>query len=189
MAKQAANNTRPNADSLNHASFLLSGVTWQDSLLQAYRNYMVVSQSIFIAVSIVLFSSQFSASTAQNKLVFVIPFFMISFLGLATLKFLTNAIAERAKSVDWWQKRLLRHEVSYSINRHYSTFCVVKEHKFSPPNVEAHSLTDEEIEKLLRIETPKARRVFGWFVPGFYLLWVVLIGITALTFPWKELFF
>lgn len=187
MNQEAKKTSPANSITLNQASFLMSGITWQETLLQAYRNYMVITQSIFLAVSFVLFNANISANTVSEKLMYFIPFLIICALGLSTLRFLTKAVVERSKAVDWWQRRLLKHESTYSSNRHFSTFRVAKEHQFTPPLVEAHSLNEEEIEGLLRIETPRARKVFGVFVPGFYILWAVLAIISAINFPWKEL--
>ena len=175
------------SEAMAHASFLMSGIAWQESLLQSYRNYMVVTQSIFIAVAILLFNSQFNSDKLQEKTIFFITFIAISILGVTTLTFLSKAIKQRSESVDWWQKRLLKHEMSYINSRHLSTFNIAKEHQFKPPLVEAHILDEAEIEALQRIETPKARKVFGVFVPGFYLLWGLLIAISMIGFPWKNL--
>ena len=172
----------------DQASFLIAGITWQDSLLQAYRNYMVVTQSIFIAVGIVLFNSQASADTINDKIPFAFPFTVIAVIGLLTLNFLSGAIIERAKSVDWWQKRLLKYERSNLMNKHFITFRAAKEHSFKPPEVDAINLTEENIETLLRPDKPKARKVFGFFVPGFYFLWFILILSSIIDFPWNEIF-
>ena len=187
MNPSASKITAPNANTLSQASFLLAGVTWQDSLLQAYRNYMVVTQSIFLAVSVVLFGSQTSVSSLTDKLTYAVPFLAIAILGLSTLRFLSGAIKERSKSVDWWQRRLLKHENTYSSKRHFTTFRTAKEHGFKPPEVEADKLSQEDIDTLLRPDTPKARKVFGVFVPGFYFLWVILLVSAGVDFPWSNI--
>lgn len=179
--------TKTNKPENKQLSFLMAGITWQDSLLQAYRNYMVVTQSIFIAVGIVLFNSQASAETINYKIPFAIPFGVIV-VGLLTLNFLSGAIIERAKSVDWWQKRLLKYEHLNLTNRHFITFRTAKEHSFKPPELEAETLTQEDIDTLLRPDKPKARKVFGLFVPGFYFLWFIMIMSAIIDFPWSDIF-
>jgi hypothetical protein len=43
-----------------------------------------------------------------------ITFIIILVLGGVTLKYLNSAIKEREKSVDWWQRRLLKFEINQS---------------------------------------------------------------------------
>ena len=155
-------------------SFLISGIAWQDGLLQAYRNYMVVTQSIFLASNVGLFIAQTSFTDIHRKIIFIVPFFATVLLGVATLTQLSGAIRERARSVDWWQRRLLKEEAKNSVRRDFTSFRVAKEHRFRSPELQAHMLSDEELSTLLRTEEPRARKAFEVFVPGFYLVWTLL---------------
>lgn len=185
--EKAENKKFPSTENFNEESFLLSGISWQDSLLQAYRNYMVVTQSVFIAAGIVLLNSQISETEIIRKTTFFIPFIVVSIIGLLTLNFLRGALNERAKSVDWWQKRLLKYEKSHSKIRHFTTFRTAKEHSFKSPEIEAEVLSQEDIDSLLRPDKPKARIVFGLFIPGFFILWIILIISSIIDFPWTEI--
>lgn len=187
MAPTSEKSTAFEAGPTSEASFLLEGVAWQDSLLQAYRNYMVVTQSIFLTAAIVLLNSSVTSLDTERKLTFAIPFVGVSLLGLLTLRYLSIALVERANAVDWWQRRLLQHEMQLKSGRHFTTFRTAKEHGFVPPDVEAHALTDEDVRTLMRPGIPKVRRVFGFFIPGFYTLWIIMLGICAITFPWARL--
>jgi hypothetical protein len=171
---------------VDESAFLLQGVAWQDSLLQAYRNYMVVTQSIFLAAAVVLFNAVISATAVSTKVIFAVPFLGVSSLGIVTLRYLGIALTERATAVDWWQRRLLQHEAALSTGRHFTVLRVAKEHGFMPPGLEAHALTEEDLRTLMRPNTPRVRRVFGLFIPGFYVLWFSLLLICALAFPWAE---
>jgi hypothetical protein len=180
MHMPAPKQSPTSADALEHSEFLGTCLAWQESLLQSYRNYLLVTQSIFLAVNVGLLSAQASANTTAEKLVFGLPFITIAIIGMATLAFLSGAVRERAKAVDWWQRRILRHEKSHSGFRSFTTYRVAKEHGFKAPAVEAQALEEDEIDRLLRLETPKARKVFGIFVPGFAVLWIVLVGCAVL---------
>ena len=83
--------------------------------------------------------------------------------------------------MDWWQRRLLKFENIRDGFGHFVAFRIAKEHGFNPPDVEGHQLDTSEIERLLRAETPKARKVFGLFVPGFGILWIVLLLSALIT--------
>jgi len=172
--------TSTTADAVAHADFIATCLAWQESLLQSYRNYLLITQSIFLAVDVGLLGAQVSARTADEKLVFGLPFFTIAILGLVTLGYLRSAVVERAKAVDWWQRRLLRHEKTLPQFRSFTTYRLAKEYGFQAPTIEAHAIEEAEIERLLRVETPKARKVFGVFVPGFAVLWFVLLGCAIL---------
>lgn len=162
-------------DTEGRVAVLLAGISWQDSLLQAYRNYLLFTQSIFLAVSIGLLTAQVSGHGMQTKIVFLAPNLAVGVLAIATLAILRRAIIDRAMAVDWWQRRLLRCEQASSSNRDFTTYRVRKEHGFSGPEVEARDISDDQISTLLRPEKPKARQAFGIFVPGFSVLWVVIV--------------
>ncbi len=153
---------------------LLSGIAWQDQLLQSYRNYMVVTQSIFVASDVGLLISQTSKALLADKLFLFVPFAAIVILGVATLTYLGSAILERAKSVDWWQRKLLIAESEMRGPRDFTTFRAAKELAFRLPEMKVDALNEEDLRTLLRSETPKARKVFGVFVPGFMAVWFIL---------------
>lgn len=155
-------------------SLLASGIAWQDALLQAYRNYMVVTQSIFLASDVGLFIAQTAAVGIQKKLIFSVPFFAVALLGVATLFQLSRAIRERAQSVDWWQRRLLKEEGKNTNRRDFTAFRIAKEHGFRSPELPVHMLSDDELSTLLRSGEPRARKAFDVFVPGFYFVWLLL---------------
>ncbi len=167
-------------------SVIIAGLAWQESLLQAYRNYLLVTQSIFLAVNVGLLSAQISAESLFEKLTFGMPFTIIFFLGISTLSILNRATIERAKAVDWWQRRLLKVENDSANDQHFLSFRIAKEHEFQPPEVEAYQLDAPQIESLLRAERPKVRRVFDLFVPGFATIWCVLFLCAALNL-WNDL--
>ncbi len=141
---------------------------------------MVVTQSIFLAAAIVLFNAVVSAPAVFTKVIFGVPFISVSVLGIVTLRYLDVALTERAIAVDWWQRRLLQHEAGLETGRHFIVFRVAKEHGFRPPTVEAHTLTEEDLTTLMRPNTPRVRRVFDVFIPGFYVLWFSLLAISAI---------
>jgi hypothetical protein len=158
------------------ATFLLTGLAWQESLLQSYRNYLLGTQSIFMAVNVGLLSAQANSTDLVSKTLFFLPFLVITFVAYRTLILLPQAVSERATSVDWWQKRLLRFEKAEDETRHFTTYRVAKEHEFNEPTIEARQLSEEQINSLLRPRQPRARKVFDVFVPGFQVLWATLLG-------------
>ena len=113
---------------------------------------------------------------------FLVPSVVITAIGFWTLVLLGRAVAERAKSVDWWQKRLLRFEKDDDSVLHFATFRLAKEHSFQEPEIQATQLTEDQIARLLRPGTPKARQVFGVFVPGFKLLWATISACSVANF-------
>ena len=159
-----------------HGNFILAAAAWQDTLLQAYRGYLLFTQAIFLAVSVGLLTAQVSSQNYIGKLVFFVPNFSVAVLAVVTLTILHKAIIDRSKSVDWWQRSLLRWEKGSDDSRYFTTFRIRKEHSFLGPEIVANQLSNDQIESLLRPEKPKARQVFGIFMPGFLILWIIVGG-------------
>lgn len=86
--------------------FLLTGVAWQDSLLQSYRSISLSIQAVLIAVgSILLGASAITSSGWAAVLLFVqlIAVFILAWLAFRTM---TGVILARGGDVTWWQERL-----------------------------------------------------------------------------------
>ena len=154
--------------------FFVAGAAWQESLLQAYRGYLLVTQSILLAISLGFLASQISIQDTASKLFLFVPNTVVIVIAFTTLLVLSSAVNDRTKSVDWWQKRLLKYEQEFGGGLHFTSFRVQKEHGFKVPEIEAEQLTSDQIESLLRPDKPKARKAFGIFVPGFAFVWMIM---------------
>lgn len=163
-------------------SLILAGIQWQESLLQAYRNYLLLTQSIFIAVFVILLFLQKESTNLLEKLLFCVPSIVIFVIGIFTLYCFYVAISERTKAVDWWQKRLLRRDNIEEGFKHFVTFRISKAHSFNEPTIEAHKLDESQIENLLRPGKPKARIVFKTLVLGFVVTWLTLLASSIFDF-------
>jgi len=152
----------------------MAGLSWQEMLLQAYRNYLLVTQSIFLALTAGLLAAQASVQTYQEKLGFYIPGLAITIIGLATLAYLWKAEGQRRRTVDWWQKALLRHELQDSAIRHFSAFKVAMSKDFRGVEVKTPSITEVQINNLLRPKHSKPRVAFTIFEGSFAILWIIL---------------
>lgn len=161
----------------DEANYIMAGAIWQDQLLQSYRNYLLITQSIFLAVAVALISV-YDDTLKNTKVIYLCAFLLTVFLGIWVLYELSSALKERKKAVDWWQQELISFEKNNPNFRYFTNFRLAIEHKFSSLNVRIEQL-DEEQKQTLRSPYGNAptRKVFNILVWLIVVAWcVVLVG-------------
>ncbi len=164
---------RDDESKYEQVNYIISATMWQDSLLQAYRNYLLIMQSIFLALAVGVFSVQ-TNSKGWEAYACSAMLFLIIIVGVWVLRISSTALVERSKAVDWWQKRLLAFENDISFEKHFIHFRVAKKYEFDSSTHSDFQLKQEDIDSVLRFEKPRARTLFTMFIFGAYLSWLFL---------------
>jgi hypothetical protein len=163
----------------------LDAVVWQDGLLQAYRSFHLVLQSIFSAVGVGLTTAVISF---DNPLKARLTFLVLSIVGavsLAMLFRLRRVIQARAEDVYYWQQELIRAEFASNSERYFSRFKVaqiLKDHSDLKLDglVSANNLTEEQIRQLVEHSHTNMRevldRTYTWAI---VLLWLAFFIASA----------
>lgn len=169
----------------SEASFLMSGLIWQENVLQSYRIYLIVSQSVLLTIGTFLFGFQIFAETGMGRSLFGSTFILSALIALLTSLLLGRAISERRASVDWWQRRLLEYEDFHTSTRHFTSYRKQKNSKYNKMDDEQLLMNKNEIESLFRPGTPKARIFLKAFVVGVFTIWVgfFILMLLLTTYP------
>lgn len=129
-------------------SYILSMITWQEGLLQTYRNYLLITQSLLLAINLAFITTQISKDSIGLTLMCCVLIITVSVGALSLLRTLNSALLERSKSVDWWQKELTKVDPF-----HFKEFRIAKGKKFpeadsSEPTILRNESCDAETKKI-----------------------------------------
>ncbi|MDZ7847384.1 MAG: hypothetical protein U5L96_11770 [Owenweeksia sp.] len=91
---------------------LWQGAQYQDNLLQAYRSYHLITQSILIAIGSGLSVAIISTGDFTEFLTTYVLLFLITGLGIYLLYKLRKLISARAEDVDYFHNQIIDFEQS-----------------------------------------------------------------------------
>lgn len=171
---------------------LWQGASYQDKLLQSYRNFNITIQSVFLltgtglTIAILAFGDSDKAWLSYSLLI------VITAIEIFFLYKIQRSIASRCEDVNYFQNQIIEHEKSIPRNEQVLTaFKVYQKFGRTNPNPDEHFLNfllDDSIRKQL-IEKDKGHtrqildRYLFW---AFQLLWIsfhviALLGIRSST--------
>ncbi len=112
-------------EDMNNHEYLIAAVTWQESLLQAYRSLHVTVQSILLALGVGLFVVPLTDSpnlTLSAILVAVLLLMLFLLHAKSSQKF-AGVVLARGKDINWWHAKLIQCEQGMpSKSRYFTSF-------------------------------------------------------------------
>ena len=95
---------------MNLLSSYWQGASYQDNLLQSYRNLHLTLQSILIAIGAGLSIAIFTFNTPMNSILSYCLLFVISMLGFYLLLTMRKLINARPEDVDYFHNQIIEFE-------------------------------------------------------------------------------
>lgn len=163
---------------MDKLSSLWQGASYQDNLLQTYRNFHLTTQSIFIAIGAGLSVVTLSCETLFKILVCYGLLTVITCLGFYLLRKMKGLIRARAEDVSYFHRQIIEFEKALPKEDRVLTAFKVNQ-KFNRENVDVNSyfrdfeLTEKTIDDLVERGLGHTRRLldknlFIWF----YGVWI-----------------
>ncbi len=169
-----------NIDYLNNL-YTESGI--QDNLLQSYRNFHLVMQSIFIAIGTGISIMLITTNELKSFILMLIIHISVAFLAVYSLVKIRKVIIARGKDVDYWHNKIIEAEKKLeSHNKYFTRFKIYQ--KFHRKNIDDEEFKRIEIkEEFLSSLTEKGkghtRKVLDnnlFYV--FIFIWLIFIFIS-----------
>lgn len=98
------------SDGLALTTYLLTGATWQDSLLQSYRTIHLTMQSIFIVIGVGLTTAMLTVGDLFRAIALFVVFIALLIFGLWSLKTMRGVIMARGHDVSFWHRKIIAAE-------------------------------------------------------------------------------
>lgn len=173
---------------MDKLSALWQGATHQDKLLQAYRNFHLTTQSIFIAIGAGLSSCIVILNNPKQIWAAYGLLLTISLLGLYMLWIFRKLIRARGEDVNYFHQQIIETEKSLPKEEQVLTAFKVYQkfgRKISNPTEHFSGfLLDESVRmKLVEKTSGRARKILDQHLTTcFYMVWICfhLISIISL---------
>lgn len=165
---------------MDKLTFLWRGARDQDNLLQAYRSFHFMLQSVFLAicsgltVGIVFFGHGFKVQAIYCLLM------IFTVIGIYSLQAMRKLIAARSADVNYYHKLILVAEKELpETDRILTAFKVYQKNKKNSSVYASHGdLTDAERMRLIEKDKGHTRQLLDNYLSyGFYLIWLSIQGI------------
>lgn len=165
--------------------FILNGAIMQDTLLQSYRSFHLILQSIFVAVgaglSIAILSFE-KPIQAYLALVILVAIFV---LGIYLLLRMRKIIVERGNDVNYWHRELIKAERSHiPTERFFTRFKIHQQARRKDVQhleqlfLSDKEISDSEIDQLIQKGLGHTRRVVDiWLFLGLWTIWLIILVV------------
>lgn len=169
----------------NSTEFILNGAILQDTLLQSYRSFHLILQSIFVAVGAGLSIAILSFERPVQAYLALIILAAIFTLSIYLLLRMRKIIVERGNDVNYWHRELIKAERSHtSIERFFTRFKIHQQaRRRDVQHLEQLFLSDQEIsdsdiDQLIQKGLGHTRRVIDlWLFLGLGIIWLIILGV------------
>ncbi len=165
--------------------FILNGAILQDTLLQSYRSFHLILQSIFVAVgaglSIAILSFE-KPIQAYLALIILLAIFLLSIYLLLRMR---TIIVERGNDVNYWHRELIKVERSRTADERL--FTRFKIHQQARRRDVQHleklflsdtKISDLDIDELIQKGLGHTRRVIDlWLFLGLGAVWLIILVV------------
>ena len=171
---------------IEYLDYLFEGAELNDSLLQAYRNFHLTLQSIFVAigaglsVAVLVFDEPIRSTLATLILV------VLGIISIFILILMHRIIRARGNDVSFWHRKLIRAEQDLPPDRRYFTQFKIYQrlHRAEANHLQELFLTerkipDEEIDLLVERGLGHTRKILDkWLFIGIGIIWLLLFTIS-----------
>ena len=162
---------------MSDLNFLIQNLRHQDNLLQSYRTYYFITQSVLLLGGLYLATSFVNFPKLSTGLIFLVA----SVLALFIHRLLMAAIRHRKIDVGFWQKAILEKELKLSNEQQlYTHFKSAQQERSNPEKVGS----DNRLLENAKIQS--SRKSIDRLIPlAFFVFWLSLIiaGIASYWFP------
>ena len=176
----------PNNKPSDYLDYLLGGAELNDSLLQAYRNFHLTLQSIFVAIGAGLSVAVLAFNELIRSTLATLILVVLGIISIYTLIQMHKIIIARGKDVSFWHRKLIKAEQDLPPDRRYFTqFKIDQKLRRSKANhlqklfLSKKTITDEEIDLLVERGLGHTRKILDkWLFIGIGIIWLLLFTIS-----------
>jgi len=167
---------------------LWRGASYQDKLLQAYRNFNIATQSLFLLTGAGLTIATLAFGNSDHAWLSYSLLIVITTIGIYFLLKIKKLIESRSEDVNYFQNQIIEYEKSLPRNEQVLTaFKVYQKFGRTHPNPDEHFLNfllDDSIRKqLIEKEKGHTRQILDRYLFwAFLLLWISFHLIALLSF-------
>lgn len=163
---------------MDKISTLWQGASYQDNLLQSYRNFHLTTQSILIATGVGLTITVLTFDSLAKQLLVYVILLSISLLGIYLLIKMKRLIVARGEDVDYYHNRIIEYEKGLpKEDRVLTAFKVYQKFNRQKLSVDEYfqnfDLTEEIIDQL----TEKGKGHTRQFLDQNLFVWYSLIWL------------
>ena len=158
--------------SQGNLEYLLQCSIYNDSLLQTYRSFMLMLESVLLAVGTGLCVAVIAIDDLVQSISLAIIIVTLGVLSLYVLRILVNVITARGLDVNHWHRALIRAEQRFpSEVRFFTRFKIYQSQQRSGQRPENDAiplesvLTEEEIHALVSDRLGHTRRIIDRWLP------------------------
>lgn len=173
-------------DQFTYLHYLIEGATLNDYLLQSYRNFHLILQSIFLAIGTGLFIAILSFNEIQKSTIASIILFALFLISFFILIKMYKIIIARGKDVNFWHRKIIGEEQNLSPDKRYFTkFKIHQRLRRSNTNdlqklfLSEKKVEDHDINHLVEKGLGHTRKILDkWLFVGLGIIWLLLISIS-----------
>lgn len=165
--------------------YLLEGAELNDSLLQAYRNFHLTLQSIFVAIGAGLSLAVLAFDELIQFTMATLILVVLAMISIYILLQMHRIIIARGEDVSFWHRKLIRAEQNLPPERRYFTqFKINQRLRRVDANYQELFLTekeisDEKIDLLVEKGLGHTRKILDkWLFIGIGIIWLLLLSIS-----------
>jgi len=171
---------------IEYLDYLLEGAELNDSLLQAYRNFHLTLQSIFVAIGAGLSLAVLAFDELIQFTLATLILVVLAMISIYILIQMHRIIIARGKDVSFWHRKLIRAEQDLPPDRRYFTQFKINQrlHRADANYIQELFLTerkisDEEIDLLIERGLGHTRKILDkWLFIGIGIIWLLLLAIS-----------
>lgn len=188
MDKKITHLNMSNNKPSDYLDYLLEGAELNDSLLQAYRNFHLTLQSIFIAIGAGLLVAILAFNEPIRSTLATLILVILGIISIYILIHMRKIIIARGKDVNFWHRKIIRAEQDLPPDRRYFTQFKIhqKLHRSDADHLQKlflstgiRRINDNDIDLLVERGLGHTRKILDkWLFVGIGIIWLLLFIIS-----------